>query len=61
MHLGCLAPEQQHAVLSREPLFCGPDCASVSKQLAEMCGRGMMKVRRLAVLVITWLPGCCWL
>jgi hypothetical protein len=44
-HLGCMTPETQRAVLSREPYFCSADCASVSKQLAEVCGRGMMKVR----------------
>jgi hypothetical protein len=65
LHLGCLAPEQQHAVLTREPLFCGPDCAAVSKQLAEMCGRGMMKVRQgrgeggglKGGCLAAWLPG----
>jgi hypothetical protein len=41
-----MTPETQRAVLSREPYFCSADCASVSKQLAEVCGRGMMKVRR---------------
>lgn len=59
-HLGCMTPETQRAVLSREPYFCSADCASVSKQLAEVCGRGMMKVRRGRRMAVNTQASAGW-